>query len=93
MSGQPPHQVTLVDSTAVVAGGADGTVVLVPFDESGLGKRQAVDLPVRELRWPGGEVTTNRGPVRGPWIGSVSPIGDGQVLAISEDQGTPPSPT
>lgn len=90
MSGQAPHQVTVVGSTAVVAGGADGTVVLVPFDESGLGKRQIVDLPVRELRWPGGEVTTNEGPVRNrPWIGSVSPIGDGQVLAMSEDQGTP----
>lgn len=68
VSGQSTQQVTIVGSMAVVAGGILGTAVLVPFDESGLGKRQASTCPVRELQWPGGEVTTNAGPEGGPLI-------------------------
>jgi hypothetical protein len=87
VSRNPPQQAALAPSWLFVAGGTDGTVVIMRRTP-GLGAARAVALPAvpvqREARSGGGSVS-NASESGAPFITRVVALGDSQVVAISQD--------
>jgi hypothetical protein len=87
VSSHPPQQAAVAPSWLFVAGGIDGTVVIMRRTP-GLGAPRAVALPAvpvqREARSGGGSVS-NASQTGAPFIIRVVALGDSQAVAISQD--------
>jgi hypothetical protein len=79
-----------VGSTLAVAGGLSGKVFLLPISATGLGPAKAVTLPPFTITAiePAGPKQYSNAAQGGPFVTQVSPIGQGDILAVTSDPST-----
>lgn len=87
---QPPQQAAVSRSWLYVAGGIEGTVVVIPRLPD-LGRARPVHLPAvsvqRDALYGGGSAS-NATETGAPLVSMVVALGDDRVVAVSQDRGT-----
>jgi hypothetical protein len=79
ISEMPPQGIALLNSTLMVAGGLDATVVALKLENGRIASKRVLKLPTQSIDSPSGRASS---PV--PWVVIVGSTPSGQLIAVAD---------